>query len=68
MINYELLLKEANAIGVDLGQYGADRFDTYAERLVRWNEYFNLTATTDPDEIVIKYFIDCLYIMKYVSF
>ncbi len=68
MINYELLLKEANAIGVDLGQYGADRFDTYAERLVRWNEYFNLTAITDPDEIVIKHFIDCLYIMKYVSF
>lgn len=68
MINYELLQSEAEKIGVDLGDYGADRFDTYAERLVRWNEHVNLTAITEPDDIVIKHFIDCLYIMKYVAF
>lgn len=68
MINYELLESEAEKIGVNLGDYGADRFDTYAERLVKWNEHVNLTAITEPDEIVIKHFIDCLYIMKYVDF
>lgn len=68
MINYELLQSEAKKIGVDLGEYGADRFDSYAERLVRWNEHVNLTAITEPDDIVIKHFIDCLYIMKYVAF
>ncbi|MGN1328336.1 MAG: 16S rRNA (guanine(527)-N(7))-methyltransferase RsmG [Eubacterium sp.] len=68
MISYELLESEAKKIGIDLGEYGADRFDTYAERLVRWNEHVNLTAITEPDEIVIKHFIDCLYIMKYVEF
>ena len=68
MINYELLQSEAERIGVDLGEYGADRFDSYAERLVRWNEHVNLTAITEPDDIVIKHFIDCLYIMKYVAF
>lgn len=68
MINYELLQSEAEKIGVDLGDYGADRFDTYAERLVRWNEHVNLTAITEPDDIVIKHFIDSLYIMKYVAF
>lgn len=68
MINYELLNEEAKKIGVDLGEYGADRFDTYAERLVRWNEHINLTAITEPDEIVIKHFIDSLYIMKFVEF
>lgn len=68
MIDYELLLSEAKKIGVDLGDYGADRFDTYAERLVRWNEHVNLTAITEPEDIVIKHFIDCLYIMKYVVF
>ena len=41
MIDYDLLLSEAKKIGVDLGEYGADRFDTYAERLVRWNEHVN---------------------------
>lgn len=68
MIDYDLLLSEAKKIGVDLGEYGADRFDTYAERLVRWNEHINLTAITEPDDIVIKHFIDSLYIMKYVEF
>lgn len=68
MIDYNLLLSEAKKIGVDLGEYGADRFDTYAERLVSWNKHINLTAITEPEEIVIKHFIDCLYIMKYVAF
>ncbi|MCC8073959.1 MAG: 16S rRNA (guanine(527)-N(7))-methyltransferase RsmG [Clostridiales bacterium] len=68
MIDYELLSRSAEYIGVDLGNYGLDRFDTYAERLVRWNDHVNLTAITDPDEIVIKHFIDCLYITKFVSF
>lgn len=68
MIDYDLLLSEAEKIGIDLGQYGADRFDTYAERLVRWNEHVNLTAITEPDDIVIKHFIDSLYPMKYIDF
>lgn len=68
MIDYDLLLNEAKKIGVDLGDYGADRFDTYAERLVKWNAHVNLTAITEPEDIVIKHFIDSLYIMKYVAF
>lgn len=68
MIDYDLLINEAKKIGVDLGQYGPDRFDTYAERLVRWNKHINLTAITDPYDIVIKHFIDSLYIMKYIQF
>ena len=35
MIDYNLLTSEAEKIGVNLGEYGADRFDVYAERLVR---------------------------------
>lgn len=68
MINYELLEEQAKSIGVELDDYGADRFDTYAERLVRWNEHVNLTSITEPDEIVTKHFIDCLYINNYVDF
>lgn len=68
MIDYDLLTDEAGKIGINLGEYGADRFDTYAERLVRWNEHTNLTAIVEPDEIVIKHFIDSLYPMKFVDF
>ena len=68
MINYDLLKRESEKIGVNLGEYGADRFDTYAERLVKWNEHINLTAITEPDEIVIKHFIDSLYVCNFVDF
>lgn len=68
MINIDLLNNELKNMGVTLDEYGADRFDHFADRLVRWNRHVNLTAITDPDEIVIKHFIDCLYPMKYIKF
>ena len=68
MINYEFLKDEANKLGISLVDYAADRFDVYAERLVRWNNHVNLTAITEPDDIVIKHFVDCLNICRFVSF
>ena len=68
MINYELLENETTKLGISLGDYMADRFDAYAERLIRWNNHVNLTAITEPDDIVIKHFIDCLNICRFVKF
>lgn len=67
MINYDLMKKEAQALGVELDDYALDRFDTYAERLVRWNSHVNLTAITEPDDIVVKHFADSLYILKHID-
>lgn len=67
MIDYELLKGEIDKIGVNVGEYGLDRFDQYAEYLVRWNKHVNLTAITEPDEIVIKHFVDSLHILRYVK-
>lgn len=66
MINDELLKEEAQKLGVHLNDYAIDRFDVYAERLVRWNEHVNLTAITEPDDIVIKHFIDSLYPLRFI--
>lgn len=66
MINYELLKEEAQKLGVHLNDYAIDRFDVYAERLVRWNEHVNLTAITEPHDIVIKHFIDSLYPLRFI--
>lgn len=68
MINYDFLESELNKIGVKLDEYGTDRFDQYADRLISWNKHINLTAITEPDEIVIKHFVDSLTIMKYIKF
>ncbi len=66
MIDYELLKGEIEKIGIKVGEYDLDRFDQYADSLVRWNKHVNLTAITKPNDIVIKHFVDCLHILRYV--
>lgn len=68
MINKSLLKCEAEKIGVLLDETALDRFDLYAEMLVETNKTLNLTAITDPDEIVYKHFIDSLALLSCVNF
>lgn len=63
MINKALLKASAAAYGVNLNDTALDRFDIYAEQLVSWNEKINLTAITEPDDIVIKHFVDSLVLL-----
>ena len=44
------------------------KFEKYRDLLIEWNEKFNLTAITDPDEIEEKHFIDSLLPLNYVDF
>jgi len=43
-----------------LSSYQESQFWRFQELLVEWNGYFNLTAITDPDAIVIDHFQDSL--------
>lgn len=67
LISEELLLKGCNDIGISLDKTAVERFDTYARLLREYNEKVNLTAITQSDDIVVKHFIDSLYLMKYVE-
>ena len=42
------------------------QFYKYMNTLVEWNEKINLTAITEPNEVIKKHFIDCLSILKYI--
>jgi len=42
-------------------------FERYKEELIKWNNKFNLTAITDPQEIEIKHFKDSLSILEAVG-
>ncbi len=68
MIDQTLLKELAEKNDISLNDTALERFDTYAARLVEWNEKINLTAITDPEEIVYKHFLDCLMLTKYVEF
>lgn len=64
MIQKDLLKNGAADFGVTLDETALDRFDKYAECLVETNKYLNLTAITEPDEVVTKHFLDSLAILK----
>lgn len=60
----ELLTRKAKEVGVKLTKEQADSFQLYMELLLEWNEKINLTAITDPEEIVVKHFVDSLTLLQ----
>ena len=61
------LKKEALNIGIELDLKQLNRFKKYMELLIEWNEKMNLTAITDEYQIIMKHFIDCLEVVKYIN-
>lgn len=57
------LIEQAKQIGVKVTQEQAGQFQLYMELLVEWNEKLNLTAITQPGEIVEKHFVDSLTLL-----
>ena len=45
-----------------------EKLDIYAEFLVETNKVMNLTAITEPEEILIKHFADSIAITRFVNF
>lgn len=43
------------------------QFYEYMNLLLEWNEKINLTAITEPKEVILKHFIDSLTINKYIG-
>ncbi len=64
----ELLREMAlSKLGIQLNDSQVNQFSIYADLLVEWNEKVNLTSITDPQEIVIKHFIDSLTLGQFVQ-
>lgn len=53
--------------GLELSEEQYEKLDIYAEFLVEYNEKVNLTAITEPDEILKKHFIDSVLMLKFVD-
>lgn len=63
-ISKELLKTYGEEYGFSLEDGMLAGFDTYAETLLDWNQRMNLTAITEPKEVVIKHFLDSLLLLK----
>lgn len=61
MDNFDLLASEAaQSFGLQISPTQLQALQKYADLLAVWNQKFNLTAITDPDEIRLKHFLDSL--------
>lgn len=60
------LKKDAAVYDIQLTDGMLGQFACYQELLLEWNQRMNLTAITDPAEILVKHFLDSLLLMKAV--
>ena len=65
--DYALSCSEFESVGLTLSREQYDKLSIYAEFLVEYNEKVNLTAITEPMEILRKHFIDSILLTKYVD-
>jgi 16S rRNA (guanine527-N7)-methyltransferase len=54
------IISSARELGLAIGEVQAEQFLRYLTHLIEWNRVINLTAIVDPDEIIIKHFVDSL--------
>ena len=62
------LKKSFEAMNIENSQELIEKFRIYMEGVLEWNEKVNLTTITDPDEFVIKHFIDSIICANYPEY
>jgi 16S rRNA (guanine527-N7)-methyltransferase len=66
--DFEFSCSAFNKYGLTLTEELYQKLEIYAEFLVEYNNNVNLTAITDPTEILFKHYIDSILATKYVEF
>lgn len=56
----QVLAEGARSLGVTLDSVAVSKLERYLELLLLWNRKINLTAITDPTEVVVRHFLDSL--------
>lgn len=51
----------------ELTEKQQEQFYNYMNLLIDWNNKINLTAITEPDEIILKHFVDSMTILKEIE-
>ena len=63
----EELEKYLDVLNIELKEEQIKQFYDYMNLLIEWNKKINLTAITEPKEIILKHFVDSLTISKYIN-
>lgn len=65
--DFEKMSNSFDKYGLKINEKQYDQLCIYADFLVEYNKNVNLTAITDPVEILYKHFIDSILLTKYVD-
>lgn len=57
-------IKDSGEFGISLSDFQIQQFIVYYEMLTEWNQFMNLTAITEYDEVMKKHFIDSISLCK----
>ena len=63
---FEIMQEYIKILHIKLDEKQQEQFFKYMNLLLDWNEKINLTAITNPNEIILKHFIDSMTILKYI--
>lgn len=63
----EKLKMYMNKINIEISDRQIEMFFCYMNLLLEWNGKINLTAITEPEDIILKHFVDCATILKYIK-
>lgn len=61
------LKQKAKKINIEIDNEKAEKLYNYMSMLLEWNEKINLTAIVEPEEVILKHFIDSITIEKYLD-
>lgn len=62
------IISSARELGLAIEEVQAEQFLRYLTHLIEWNRVINLTAIVDPNEIIIKHFVDSLAVLVTTDF
>ena len=54
-------------IDIELSDERIKKFYVYMNLLLEWNQKINLTAITEPNDIILKHFVDSLTIERFIN-
>lgn len=54
-------------IGYELTEFQVTQLCQFGDLLLDWNQRLNLTRITDPQEVILKHFVDSMILSKYVQ-
>ncbi len=64
MIDMQPLIDGCSEMGIELSEKQVSLFSKYLELIIEWNQKFNLTAITEPNEIIVQHFLDSISTLK----